>query len=273
MGHNHMHIRFLLTLAFSTCLIASSGTEMEIIRFSGAYTLTHSERVVQVTESIRRSQGAKKVTKVASLAPVGRKGRGFRTTKEFEMKQKSGSFEKQTFIPTTTQGTVDQDLCRPPHPCAGQWSSERKMEFTATYTDSSPVCQKVSFSLNLSELTQPQKREFLQEEKEILLNELSKPIFFVYPPFHSRGKIEENDDEMDYYHPTFLFEFNSNIAAIYDATVSGGFDSEGENVSMYMYRNGDATSSSVAVNSVSKSSNSNVSSYDELCKALLLDYG
>lgn len=147
MGHDH--IRFVLMVAFvlslsPTCLFPCSsphGNEMEITRFSGAYTLTHLERGVDATESITRSEGGKKVRKVGSSSslapnenhekegPASSSSKEWMTVEEFEMENpiiisshESDGSSEQTFstrvaiaareTSTTTHGTwttTDQD--------------------------------------------------------------------------------------------------------------------------------------------------------------------
>lgn len=343
MGHDHIRFVLMIAFFFSTCLIASFGSEMEIIRFSGTYTLTHSERVVQVTESITRSERIGKVTKVASLAPKKEKRRGSRrrrTTKEFEMRQKRSSrkeIEKtQTFIPTATeasrmtQGTTtdQQDLCwsrahsRCPDSsidsgqCCSRSDHESSQEFSATYSDSGSsssflVCQKVSLlHLNLSEWTiegkgrsevgektEKQQQQYRHESKNIPFDHDDgpyKPIFFVYPPqrparLGRKRKVGNDDDGMDYYQPTFHLDVVSGCSSCedtdtdstsfseYDPRIRGGFDSNQEDVSFYFGGSSGVGSKSSKDSRTGKGKVNGVANgssyYDELCIALLLDYG
>lgn len=350
MGHDHIRFVLMVAFFFSTCLIASCGSEMEIIRFSGTYPLTHSERVVQLTESITRSEREKKVTKVASLARKTKKerrsNRRRRTTKEFEMRQKSSSYEieKQTFslaaASTMTQGTTTDHQNRrwsrptqPTHLCdcdssigggGGQQSSsnhESSQEFTTTYSESGTphsscstflVCQKVSVvQRKLSEWTiggkkgrngngvvkaeekqvQQQEHRFETQNSPLIDDDDQryKPIFFVYPPKRpdrsGRKKKVENDDGMDYYQPTFHLDFqpsssskgkneDSSVLLEYDPRIMGGFDSYGEDVSFYLDGSSGQSNEKGFGSTGKKSSNiANASSYDELCKELLLEYG
>lgn len=175
----------------------------------------------------------------------------------------------------------------------------------------SPVCQKVSFfssQLNLVKWateersdTGPVKQHQPQQEKSTLPDDHpSKPIFFVYPPSRRVPEkenvapvvaVEGNDDEdgMDDYEPTFHLEFSSigspstSRFPKYDPRINGGFDSYGENVPFYFDRISGAarrhalivtgTSTSVGRKGSRKSNVANASSFDELCRALLLDYG
>lgn len=325
---------------------------MEIIRFSGTYPLTHSERVVQLTESITRSEKEKKVTKVASLARKTKKERRFnrrrRTTKEFEMRQKSSSYkiEKQTFslaaASTMTQGTTTDHQNRrwsrptqPTHLCdcdssigggggGGQHSSsnhESSQEFTTTYSESGTphssicstflVCQKVSVvQRKLSEWTiggkkernengvvkaegKQQEHSFETQNSPLIDDDDQryKPIFFVYPPKRpdrsGRKKKVGNDDGMDYYQPTFHLDFqpsssseekdgDSSVFLEYDPRIMGGFDSYGEDVSFYLDGSSSQRSNEKGFGRSTGKESSNIanaSSYDELCKELLLEYG
>lgn len=185
--------------------------------------------------------------------------------------------------------------------------------------DTGRECQKVSLQqLNSSQLTigenrtSGEGRDVMQKDQKVYRHETDnipsavdgndddyhpyKPIFFVYPPkrpttLGKRRKGERSDDIMDYYRQTFHLELDSQESCFgqesrcwnsleYDPGIRGGFDSYGEDVSIYFSQSdvyGSAglryKSNDVCARGKEKDTGSTVvnesSYFDELCKVLL----